>query len=166
MDLMSLLTLGIKPLYLKNVSFYKLVFEFRNKLPRPQNEARKITHEEIDADPNWPNYLKSINAIDVSTHKTSLTESDLDIFFNSIRYFDYSWMFFKNYYKGYSHEILRLEPKTENKNIGLVMLQHILKEDPLLPLKPIDVLIHHLKFEYKLSSAVYLWFDSIRRAKL
>ena len=76
--LLNILTLG----YRKNYSYYKLISDFRKKLPRPQNEARKITEEEIDKNPFLPESMKYINALDLSTHKTSISEQELDVFMN------------------------------------------------------------------------------------
>lgn len=148
----------MKPLYEKNISYYNLIVEFRKKLPRPQNEARKITDSEIDANPFLPESMKYVNAIDVSTHRTSITEQDLDLFMNSIRYFDYSFMLFKTHYKSYSKNIMRFKPTSDNKNFDLIVLQEVLKDNSVHPLKPFDVLKFHLKYEYKLSSKIYLKF--------
>lgn len=158
MDLiLDILTFGIKPIYKKNISYYNLINDFRKKLPRPQNEARKITDEEIDRSPFLPKSLKYVNSFDASSHRTSITEQELDVFMNSIRYFDYSWMLFKSYYKAYSKNILRFNPTSENGNFDLVMLQQILKDDPIHPLKPIPVLLYHFKFSIKPFSTIYVW---------
>ena len=124
---LNILTLG----YRKNNSYYKLISEFRIKLSRPQNEARKITDSEIDSNPFLPESMKYINALDLTTHKTSITEQDLDIFMNSIRHFDYRLMLFKNHYKTYSDNILRLNPSSKNKNFDLVVLQEFLKDNSI-----------------------------------
>ncbi len=154
--ILNIITFGLKPLYEKNISYYKLISEFRVKLPRPQNQARKITDAEIDSNPFLPESMKYVNAIDVSTHKTSITEQELDVFMNSIRYFDYGFMLFKNHYKTYSANILRLKPTSTNKNFDLVVLQNVLQEDDIHPLKLSKVFIYHLKFKWKLTSRIYL----------
>lgn len=148
----NILTFGFK----KNLSYYRLIDDFRKKLSRPQNEARKITDSEIEQNPFLPNSLKYVNVLDVSTHRTSITEQDLDFFMNSIRHFDYSFMLFKNHYKSYSSNILRFKPTSNNKDFELILLQEVLKDNKLHPLKPFDVLVYHLKFKYKLSSKLYL----------
>jgi len=162
--LINILTLGLKPLYVKNKSYYVLVNEFRKKLPRPQNRARKITAEKIDQNPFLPNSMKSVNAIDLSTLKPDLTEQDLDFFINSIEQFDYSWMIHRKYYKNYSANILRLNPEGKAKNFDLAILQLILS-DTHKPLKPIDVLIYHLKYEYKLTSFFLTKFWLVFKSK-
>jgi hypothetical protein len=160
--ILNIVSFGLKPLYEKNISYYKLIAEFRVKLPRPQNQARKITDAEIDRNPFLPESMKYVNAIDVSTHKTSITEQELDVFMNSIRYFDYSFMLFKSYYKAHSQNILRFKPTTSQRSVDWVVLQKILQEDDIHPLKPNRVFIHHLKFEWALTSRIYL---KIRKRK-
>jgi hypothetical protein len=155
--ILNIITFGLKPLYEKNISYYNLIADFRKKLPRPQNEARKITAEEIDENPYLPESLKYINALDVSTHKTSISEQQLDEFMNSLQYFNYSFMLFKSHYKAYSKNILRLKPTSNDGDFDSVILQLILKDDPIHPLKPIPVLVHHLKFSIKPFSTIYVW---------
>ena len=154
---LNILTIGLKPLYEKNISYYNLIADFRKKLPRPQNEARKITDEEIDKNPFFPESMKYVNALDLSTHKTSISEQELDVFMNSIQYFDYSFMMFKSHYKAYSHNILRLKPTSKDRNFDLVVLQLVLKDDPIHPLKPLPVLVHQLKYKIKPFSTIYIW---------
>jgi hypothetical protein len=161
---LNILTIGLKPLYEKNISYYNFIADFRKKLPRPQNEARKITDEEIDKKPFFPESMKYVNALDLSTHKPTVTEQELDFFINSIQYFDYSFMLFKSYYKAYSKNILRLNPTSENGNFDLVMLQQILKDNPIHPLKPVPVIVHHFKFSIKPFSTIYIW-NLKRRSK-
>jgi hypothetical protein len=155
--ILNIITFGLKPLYEKNISYYNLISDFRKKLPRPQNEARKITDEEIDKNPFLPESMKYVNALDLSAHKTSITEQELDMLMNSIQYFDYSLMLFKSYYKAYSKNILRFKPTSENGNFDLVMLQQILKDDPIHPLKPIPVIVHHFKYKIKPFTTFYVW---------
>ena len=155
--ILNIITFGLKPLYEKNISYYKLIAEFRVKLPRPQNQARKITDAEIDSNPFLPESMKYVNALDVSTHKTSITEQELDVFMNSSQHFDYSFMLFKSYYKTHSQNILRFKPTSQNGNLDLVMLQIVLKDDPNHPLKPFPVLTYKLKFSIKPFSTIYIW---------
>lgn len=149
--LLNIFTLGVK----KNFSYYNLIDDFRKKLPRPQYEARKITDAEIDSNPFLPESMKYVNALDVSNHKTSITEQDLDFFFNAIRYFDYRFMPFKNHYKAYSTNILRFNPTSANKDFDLIFLQELLKDNSTHPLKPLDVLTYYFKYKYNLTSKIY-----------
>src|SRR6266403_581752 len=78
-------------LYKKNNKYYYLTEEFKEKLPRPQNKAQSLTEEQIVKH----NFPRHINIVDVSTHKTTITEKDLDVFYNKLNNFDYSWVLFK-----------------------------------------------------------------------
>ena len=163
--ILNIVTFGLKPLYEKNISYYNLIAEFRKKLPRPQNEAREITDEEIDNNPFFHESMKHFSSLDLSTHKPSVSEQELDVFINTIQHFDYSWMLFKSYYKAYSKNILRFKPTSENGNFDLVMLHQILKDDPIHPLKPLPVIMHHLKFSIKPFSTIYVWNLKSNRKK-
>ena len=154
--ILNIITLGLKPLYKKNISYFNLIAEFRKKLPRPQNEARKMSNTEKDSNPFFPESMKYFNTFDVTKHKPTITEQDLDFFINSIQNFDYSYMLFKSYYQSFSNNILRLKPTSDNGNLDLIVLQEVLKDDPLHPLKPIDVLMFHLKYKFNPSSKLYL----------
>ncbi len=127
----------------------------RPALPRPQNEARKLSEKEIEQNPFLPNEFKHFTVVDVSTHKPTLNEQDLDIFYNTIKDFDYSFILFKSYYKRRSANILRLKPTAKSNSLDLVVLQKILSDDALHPLHPKEVLIHNLKHEYKLTRYLY-----------
>jgi hypothetical protein len=163
--ILNIITFGLKPLYERNISYFNLIADFRLKLPRPQNEAREITDEEIDNNPFFHESMKHFSSLDLSTHKPSVSEQELDLFMNSIQYFDYSWMIFSSYYKAFSKNILRFKPISENGNFDLVMLQLILKDDPIHPLKPIPVLLYHLKYKIKPFSTIYRWNIKRQRNK-
>lgn len=150
--ILNILTLG----YRKNNSYYKLISEFRIKLPRPQNQAKRLSEKEIEESPFLPDSLKHIAVYDLSTLKTSLSEQELDMFFNAIQEFDFSCMLFKKYYKRHKINILRLKPTTSQRSVDWVVLQKVLQEDDIHPLKPNRVFIHHLKYEWSLTSSVYL----------
>ena len=105
-----------------------------------------------------------IRGLDLSAQKVSISESDLDQFYNKLNQFDYSFIIFKKYYQLYTQNLNRFQPKAENRNFDLAMIQLVL-DIKYKPLKPIPVLIYHLKHEYKLTSKVYFWFVERRRTK-
>lgn len=155
-QLLNILTLGIKPLYEKNLTYYKIIRDFREKLPRPQNNATPLSPE--DQQRIGLPALQGVNVVDLSTFRTSLSEADVDLFYNKLEYFDYSFVLFPNYYRKFTSNLKRFKPKAENKDFELFMVQQVLKENPLKPLKPIPVLVHHLKWEIKWTSQIYIWF--------
>lgn len=132
----------------RNNSYYKLIKEFRNKLPRRQTSATPFDN------PALPHFT----SLNLSTHETSLTEAELNIFFNELENFDYRFILNKKYYREFSKNLLRFNPKAVNGNFDLVMVQQVLKVDPYHPLKPFDVFIYHLKFRYKFTSKIHIWF--------
>jgi hypothetical protein len=138
---------GLVWLWNRNNSYYKLIKEFRNKLPRRQTSATPFDNP----------FVPHITSLNLSTHETSLTEADLNIFFNELENFDYGFILNKKYYKKFSKNVLRFNPKAVNGNFDLVMVQEVLRVDPSHPLKPIDVFIYHLQFEYGFTSKIYFW---------
>ncbi|MES2285237.1 MAG: hypothetical protein V4547_06070 [Bacteroidota bacterium] len=153
--LLTIITFGLKPVYDKNLSYYKIIKEFREKLPRKQNQAKNLTAEEIERHPLLDNSFKHIMVLDTSNHRTTIGETEIDLFYNKLNEFDYSFMFFKEYYKSYTRNLNRFNPKAENKNFDLIFLQRVIKDDPLHPIKPFDVFLYHLKWKYKLTSSIY-----------
>jgi hypothetical protein len=63
-------------------------------------------------------------------------------------------MFFKDYYRSFVKNLIRLKPKAENKNMELVMLQKKLEMTDLQPTKPSSVLLYHMKYTWRISSWV------------
>lgn len=158
---LNILSLGLKPLYERNLTYYKIVQNFREKLPRPQNAALTIREEERKKI-GLPE-LKGINVVDLATFKTSISESEIDQFYNKLEYFDYSFIIFPNYYKKFTSNLMRFKPNAQNGDFNLFMVQQVLKDNPLKPLLPIPVFIHHLKWEIKWTSKVYIWWLKLNK---
>lgn len=159
--LLNLLTLGIKPLYERHYLFFKILVEFRNKLPRKQNEACKLMEKDLENNLILKDISKNMTVIDLSTQKISLTESDIDDFYNKLNNFNYEFIFFKKYYKEFIRNLNRFNPKAHNADFDLAILKDLLIEKKSRPLRPIPILIFHLKYKYKLSS----WFFNRRYKK-
>jgi len=141
-------------LWKKNNSYYILIKEFRNKLPRPQNSAKQFESK------------LPFTTLNVNTHKASLTESEIDVFYNSLKYFDYSWVLYKRHYRAHANNLFRFDPKATNKNFDLIMVQQILNNETLYRLRPLDVLVYHLKYKHKITSKPYLFFLVNKKNKL
>lgn len=161
-QLLNILTLSLKPISEKHRMFYELICNFRNKLPRPQNTASRLTDEELESHP-FLSDLKYMTVVDLSTQKTTVSEADIDHFYNELNHFDFGFMLFPKYYKGIVSNINRFNPKAENKNFDLFMVQQVLKDNPIKPIKPIDVILFNLKWNFKPTSKVYIWF--LKRTK-
>jgi len=162
--LLNILTLGLKPLYEKHLGYYKIVKDFRDKLPRPQNQARTISDAEKEDHPLLSG-LKYMHVLDLATHKVSVSEADIDRFYNQLNNFDYRFILFKKYYQKYTKNLNRFAPSASNKDFHLVLIQNIIKDDHLHPLKPFAILTYHIKYEYKLTAKPYIWFFERRRKR-
>ena len=108
--ILNILTLGLKSVYNRTNSYYLIVKEFREKLSRPQNQAKNLSDFEIDNHPILKNvpFAKFITVMDTSTHKTTVSEADLDLFYGKIVNFDYKLVLFKSHYKEYTRDLVRL----------------------------------------------------------
>lgn len=161
---LNVLSLGLIPLYEKHMQFHKIVTDFRNKLPRPQNRSKTLTKE--DKAKIWwikGTSLEHISVLNVEHHKASLTETDLDDFYNRLNNFDYSLILFKNYYKEYVSNLNRFNPVAENKNFELAILQKAMEDNKLRPTKPFPIFWYHVKYKYKMTSKPYLYFRMKKR---
>lgn len=159
--ILSILTLGLKPLYERHYSFYSILVEFRNKLPRRQNEAKKLRDTDLDNGHPLKEILKTMTVMDLSTQKINLTESDIDLFYNKLNNFSYNFIIFKKYYKSYVRNLNRFSPKASNTNFDLAIIRDLLIETDARPLRPIPILMFHLKYKYKLTS----WMFNLRTGK-
>lgn len=160
---LAILTLGLKPLYDKNLSYSKIIIDFRNKLPRLQNQAKELTEKEKANSPFFSGILKSMSILNLSPHRTSISEVEIDEFYNKLNNFDYRFMFFKTHYKNYTRNLNRFNPKAENKNFDLAILQIAIQENPLHPIKPIPILFYYIKYKFKFSSRIYLRYRNLKR---
>lgn len=156
--LLNILSLGLKPFYERHYLFYSIIVEFRNKLPRKQNEAKKMSEKDLKNNLIFKDISKVMTVIDLSTQKISLTEADIDDFYNKLNNFNFNLIIFKNYYKSFIKNLNRFNPKAENNNFDLAILKTLLIEKNNRPLRPVPILIYHFKYEYKLTS----WYFKLK----
>lgn len=146
--LLNIFTLGLKYLYDRHYLFYTIIVEFRNKLPRPQKQAQKRTEKDLEKNSALRNISKTMTIIDLSTQRISLTETDIDDFYNRLNSFNYDFIIFKNYYKSFIRNLNRFNPEATSSNFDLAILVDLLSETKSRPLKPFPILIYHLKYKY------------------
>ena len=156
--LFNILSIGLKPLYDWNNRYYTLINNFRKNLSRPQQEAKKLKEEDVSNNSVFKDTIKFMTVLNLSTHKTTISEKEIDVFYNELRDFNYRFVFFKKYYKSFTKNLMRFNPKSENGNFDLVILQEVLKDNSIHPLKPFDVLIYHIRYKFKLTSKFYIWY--------
>jgi hypothetical protein len=155
-QILNIITLGLKPSYEKHKKFHEIICNFRNKLPRKQNTARLLTVDELAKHPVLST-LPHVTVADISTQKITISESDIDQFYNELNHFDFRFMIFKSYYQEIIDNLNRLNPRAENRSFDLFIVQRVLN-DPLHPTKPIDAILYNLKWKYKPTSSIYVWF--------
>lgn len=162
--LINILTLWLKPLYEKHYLFYSIIVEFRNKLPRVQNEAKKLSAEDLENNLVFKGISKYSTVINLSTQKVSLTEADIDDFYNKLNNFNYDFILFKKYYRDFVKNLNRFSPKASNTDFDIAILKGLLIEERHRPLRPFPILIYHIKFKYKLTSWIFKRNRKFRRS--
>ena len=88
--------------------------------------------------------------------EVSLTEVDIDTFYNKLNNFDFSFIFFSEYYQKYIANLNRFKPQAKDENIDLTFLMIALAEDKWKPTKPFPIFFYHLRYKYKLTSRFFL----------
>lgn len=153
-------------LWQRNNAYGLIIEEFKEKLPRPQNQAQVLTAEQIKANPFLPDSFQHITVINTGTQKISLSDSDLDTFYNKLVNFDYRFVLFANYYRKYTKNLLRFHPKTNHNNFDLAVLQRVLQDDSEIhQTKFLGVLKYQLKWHVKPFSSVNIFFVKRREKK-
>ena len=88
--------------------------------------------------------------------EVSLTEADIDAFYNKLDTFDFSFVFFSEYYKKYIANLNRFRPQPLNGNIDLTFLIIAIAEDKWKPTEPFPIFTYHLKYRNKLTSKFFI----------
>ena len=88
--------------------------------------------------------------------EVSLTEADIDTFYNVLNNFDFSFILFKNYYKKYIANLNRFKPELLDGNIDLTFLIIAIAEDKWKPTAPIPIFLYHIRYKYKLTSKFFI----------
>ncbi len=159
---LNILTLGLKPLYEKNMSYYKLINEFRLKLPREQNQAKKISAEDLPNNSPFKKLSSYMSVLDLSKQKVSVSEAEIDQFYNRLNTFDFTFVFFKSDYQNFTKNLNRFNPQATNKNFDIAIVQHLLKDNSDRTLKPFSILLFRMKWKYKLTSYLYRFNEKIK----
>ncbi len=93
---------------------------------------------------------------DLKNHEVSVTEKELDIFFNKLNNFDYTALIFKSHQREFIRNLNRFNPNASNKNFDLVVIQCLLSDEHINSFKPWNAFKYHLKYEFKWTSKMYI----------
>lgn len=88
--------------------------------------------------------------------EVSLTVTDIDKFYKDLNNFDFSFVFFSEYYRKYIENLNRFRPQTEDKNPDLTFLLIAIAEDEWKPTKPLPIFFHRIRYKYKLTSKFFI----------
>jgi hypothetical protein len=153
--ILAILTLGLKPLYDRHLEFYKILMDFKIKMPRIQNQARIVPEDELK-NTLLQNIAQTMSVMDLSTQKSNITESDIDEFYNKLENFNLNFLLFKEYYRGQINNFKRFDPKASKQDFHTAIIVNLLEESDTNPLKPLSILTYHLKWKWNLTSKFYL----------
>ena len=85
-----------------------------------------------------------------------LSVADIDDFFQKINNFNFSFMFFAEYYRKYIENLNRFKPDTEEQNPDITFLLIAIAEDKWKPTQPFHVLKHLIQYKYPLTSLLFI----------
>lgn len=109
----------IKLLFSGNIEFFKIINEFKKKLPPSYKKAEIIT-----------NNNKMFSEMDLSVMNTKLDDIELDKFAKELEDFDYGRIYFKKKgIKKYTRNIQRIIRTTDDIKFKIGMLQKLIDNE-------------------------------------
>ena len=113
---------------------------------KPLYEKQRKFHETIV---DFRNKLAQLKEV-------PLTAEEIELFYEKLNKFDFSFVFFSDYYKKYIANLNRFKPKSINGPMDLTFLMIAIAEDKWKPTKPYDILVYNLKYKNRLTSKLFL----------
>ena len=97
--------------------------------------------------------------------RANLVQSDINEFYQRLNDFDFSCVLFENYYRKQIENLNRFKPNLIEDNLDLNFLRIALEDNKWKPTKPLDILIHHFKYEYKITAKPFISFQKKQHRK-
>ena len=88
--------------------------------------------------------------------EVSLTESEIDAFYEKLNKFNFSFVLFSSHYKKYVANLNRFKPQSIDGNIDLTFLMIAIAEDKWKPTEPYEIFSYNLKYRNRLTSRFFL----------
>ncbi len=121
-----LMTFLLQRLFGGNKEFFKIIDEFRKKLPPKDKKAKSSFNEHL-----------GLQHMNLDTLETNIEKSDLDYFLKQLEDFDYKSVYFnKKQIKSYSENLQRLIKTTSWEKFGVGILQELLEGENYKKRKP------------------------------
>lgn len=89
-------------------------------------------------------------------NQAKITTTDIDEFYSKINNLNLSFSLFPKYYRKYIANLNRLKPEAGDENPDLTLLKVALTENEWKPTKPFAIFVHHIKYDYKLTSKFFI----------
>jgi hypothetical protein len=142
-----------KFLWKRNTAFERIISDFNDKLPSKQNQAQILSENEKEK--YFGEDLSGIQVRNLGTQNLTISEKEINEFYRKLESFDYRFVIFKKYYKSYSKNLLRLNPKATCKNLDIEIAKSIIdNEMGIHPYKLVEVIHYHLKYEFGFFSRI------------
>lgn len=93
------------------------------------------------------------------------TSLEIDQFYQNLKSFERSYTLFPKYYRKYIDHLKRLKPDADDDNPDWTLLQIALAENKWKPTLPFPILIHHIKYNYKITSILFLAYQKRQNRK-
>lgn len=109
-----------------NVEFFKIIDEFRKKLPPKDKKAKSGFNENL-----------GMQHMNLNTLESNINRSDLDYFLKQLEDFDHKSVYFRRkQIKSYSQNIQRLIKTTTSEKFSIGILQELLEGEKHVKTKP------------------------------
>lgn len=88
--------------------------------------------------------------------RANIVQSDINEFYQRLNDFDFNFVLFENYYRKQIENLNRFQSNLEEEDLNLTFLRIALEENKWKPTKPLDVLMHHFKYEFKFTAKPFI----------
>lgn len=103
--------------------------------------------------------------LESSENDEDVAMATIDSFYDKLNSFDSRFLYFSKYYRKYIANLNRLKPEPEDTHPDLTLLRVALTENKWKPTKPLDIFVHQIKYDYKLTSKPFIAYEKKQNRK-
>ncbi len=97
--------------------------------------------------------------------RAHLVYSDIGEFYERLGSFNFKRVFFRKYYEEYRGHLERFKPEMGDVESSLTFLRIALAENKWKPTRPLPVMVHHLKYEFKFTANPFITYQKKQQRK-
>ena len=105
------------------------------------------------------------NKLGSSEELNKTTTADIGEFYDTLNNFNFSFILFSKYHRKYIANLMRLKPDLEDSNPDLTLLRLALAENAWKPTTSFAIFIHHIKYENKITSKLFIAYQKKQNRK-